>query len=1396
MIITFDEIVTLPSRNDFIGKSSYNIVEFLPIFIQEGYLPEKDGELSFDKYSKHMYKIFMFGILPSGEKVAVVLNNIYPYFNIRTDNPDEIIDECKQQGFKVVKFSTLKAKTTKKYNDECNLLKLEFTSLNERTKAINYFSKYQTFHDDASCYYRVVCRDHQVSWTNWVRLKSFKIVKKHPFINTMVTIETTPADLESIPQAEMFNRNELRYDLSIEANFDIETYDPSSLDVPDPVSPTFDMFKIGVGFVTIDGDVFPKDTEPSDPNYHWYKPKGHLAYYSITTAITADIPNRTIILCKNHTEMIMAFGILWRKMQPDYSPNFNGDNYDWRCIAEVARQTKTLEFLERNMSLLKYDAFRKFENKYFPSVNTPFVVKGIGCGYQFWKKYEFKVTAELKVPAAVLNFPGTCSIDMMLQLRQKYNNPDKYSLHYFLGKLNLADKVDMPYQEMFRLRENDIRLQKLLNLESMKWAHVMEKAEALGIKDEVMENARKMSYVTEYCICDALRCHDLLISTCFIRDKRLLGDYSFTSMDDCIYRANGMKVRNLTFSKAAKRKLESSNKPVKNVETGKYPGAYVFPPEKGIATAKPSPDELREKWKLKDETLSTVKKKIKKYGIWYDDYPKEELKDLPEVFVDWLKLKTKYPVAGLDFASLYPSLIMTYNFSPEMMVHSLDEAIELTKQGKDVYPVRFMFNGREIKGWSVRHTYCQYEKEMTELLKNRTQNYTKIEQIQIESEFGLFPSILKELFDDRVVIKSELKPVTKRKEELELLSTDEFKARQEEYKDVMFKYNYLNSKQKALKVFMNTFYGESGNATSSLRVLALAGGVTTSGRKNIKMVADYVLSVGCHIYYGDTDSIYMSMPRENFTEFDKLYYSGEITKEKYFELLVNKSFQVIKKVNADVNALLEKDNGTKFLNMAFEEFLYPAEFSAKKKYSGIAHIGVFNPIPKELFVKGHDYIKKGASDLLVEIAEDILWKALSISNTKSMLQIVEEKIEEVYTNKSIDFDKFIKTATWKPHKKNVAVATFVERMQQIGIPPIALDRFKYVIVKKYPFKFDVRGRKTELSIGERMEYAHRAKELGLEIDMDYYMSSGICGQLARFIAYHTMFNSKTLREDMDEEEITEEEKKATNLANSYILKKYEKYNEKHVSKGPVLQCLYKKVNNVFHDEFNKILKVGDFWNSDSKAPVVKDKNAKTNAQIAYEENNLIFTNLVSKIEKTASTEASQTCDELIAQWNCKTVDDWIEKITIYKKIKQSRWNIFQSKIPQLLDRLRSMITSLRPLLSKRDIILQKCIDTFGPTFTETTLNNLDMEMSKISKLDNHEIKKFLQAGMLMISFNEMKKLDDINNLCLMIGVHHKLYKVTSYVVDNLTKFVQYKLGNNIIENKHTDDVEEWIDNNL
>lgn len=212
-----------------------------------------------------------------------------------------------------------------------------------------------------------------------------------------------------------------------------------------------------------------------------------------------------------------------------------------------------------------------------------------------------------------------------------------------------------------------------------------------------------------------------------------------------------------------------------------------------------------------------------------------------EKYVDYIKEKAKYginPVTALDYSSLYPSLIMTYNLSPEYLVVDVEKKNDLIKKGFTLHEIDFVYNfedsygnkrSKNIKGWTVRH--------------NENEENTR---------FGLYPKILKELFRQRFEMKKYLEIYQDKKEHMEKEIDKKDLETNTEYQDCLFQLQYCDTKQKALKVYMNCFYGELGNKNSPLFILELAGGITSAGQYNLKKVKKFIEDKKCKTYYGDS----------------------------------------------------------------------------------------------------------------------------------------------------------------------------------------------------------------------------------------------------------------------------------------------------------------------------------------------------------------------------------------------------------------------------------------------------------------------------------------------------------------------------------------------------------------
>ncbi|KAG6947852.1 hypothetical protein JG688_00015367 [Phytophthora aleatoria] len=228
----------------------------------------------------------------------------------------------------------------------------------------------------------------------------------------------------------------------------------------------------------------------------------------------------------------------------------------------------------------------------------------------------------------------------------------------------------------------------------------------------------------------------------------------------------------------------------------------------------------------------------------------------------------------------------------------------------------------------------------------------------------------------------------------------------------------------------------------------------------------------------NTDSLYVSYAPDHYRDFDREYFTGKCDKIEYGTLLVRKTFEQIEIAKHLVNEYLRRDNGTSFLKMAYEEVLYPVAFLSKKKYYGVPHEENVDFYPRKLFLRGLEVVKRGSSEVLKDVVNEVLHTTMDIANTRDIIDVVEDAIKRVF-NTEWPIDAFAKT------KPNV--------------------RFKYVICKYYPWTYDIQGRQTKNTIGACMELVQRVKDEGLEIDLEYYFDNELTGQFARLITFCPVF---------------------------------------------------------------------------------------------------------------------------------------------------------------------------------------------------------------------------------------------------------------------------------------------------
>jgi len=1149
-VISYQEFIhTFPIRYDYLDKKEYANVNqtlndnkkilFLPTYLQETNMQDV-------KYSKAKYKIILNGIFEDGRKANVILDGIEPYFEVRIpDTVDGVIKVRSNNSTKYVsqaqyikqlrqtlntektqpvKTSIIKGKPFKYYQQNLSLfLRFYYLKVYNRKEAIILARQqgYETAHDDLNNYYAVVCRDYLTSFSSWVYLCNYQ----ERVVNCLKSENHISTYRVSINNFKAYNgklTTKMLKDKTLSMTWDIETWSESG-DTPLPEYANHKMFCIGTTF-------------------QWVNQQNPFLRVVLVDYPSDPIKNALTVVCGNEANIIRAFAYLFEKMRPEFIIGFNDSDYDWKWLIKRACKTKGLLLFVAQ----KLDIFVPY-HQYQEDV----ILK-----YKF-NKERVKIDASTYAESYALKMSGYIPIDARIVFRRLYPTAESSSLKWFLAKNKLGGKEDMPYQTMFKIyaKMNNLRHSAV---------NIFDEGKDIDFKfdnppSEYAIIKQQLAQVNNYCIVDALRCHELLKIRSVIMDHREVANVSYTRLFDAFYRANGMKVRNLTIAIGQDEKLpfniRFTNIPNDFISSGKYPGAYVFPPKKGLQISKLSIRERIRKAKLTQnskrkamlEWLDTTEEEIQRFYKYIREnsptqIPTPTQNQFPQKFIDFLSEPIGRPITGLDFSSLYPSLIRCYNFSPEYCILNKKFARKVHESGQKLTRVEFEYNGRIRKAWFVWHN-------------------NKMDPNDADFQFGVYPYILNRLFNKRKGIKKEMKVYAMQKEQMETQDNEYLQQHSDEYEDICFQYNYLNSKQLALKVFMNTFYGEAGNKRSPFFVVEVAGGITSYGQRNIKMAQAFVEERDHVVYYGDTDSIYVAIAEKYFEEIDKLYYTEEIDKLTYWTKMVEITFKEIKPLNDGVNKMFFLDNQTRFLVMMFEESLYPSNFTGKKKYFGIPHEHVPNFNPKFLFVRGFDSKKRGVSNLLKKIFNELMRTAcVDRENLYTMLELVLNKIDDIYTARDWQLEDFIQSDVFRPNKNNVKVHTFVKRMAEEGIEIPSNERFQYVIVKKYPYKYDHRGRKIPLQIGDKMELVDKVKDQALPVDLDHYMKGSVNGQLARLLVYHEMFHVEPQDDSAESVKLADEKiyKNSVKFVSEYASQYYSSYN----TFGKVYQKVFRTANKL------------------------------------------------------------------------------------------------------------------------------------------------------------------------------------------------------------------------------------------
>ncbi|MEM2204715.1 MAG: DNA-directed DNA polymerase [Candidatus Hadarchaeales archaeon] len=295
---------------------------------------------------------------------------------------------------------------------------------------------------------------------------------------------------------------------------------------------------------------------------------------------------------------------------------------------------------------------------------------------------------------------------------------------------------------------------------------------------------------------------------------------------------------------------------------------------------------------------------------------------------------------------------------------------------------------------------------------------------------GFVPSILERLIERRAELKKELKRL---------------KPGTPEYLE-------LDSRQMALKIVSNSFYGMFGYAGARWYSKECAESITSLGRHYIHQTIARAEREGMEVVYADTDGLYCKMGEKS---------RGEI-------------LRFLEEVNRELPGVME---------LELEGFYPRGVFITKKRYALIDEEG-------RLIVKGLEFVRRDWAAVAKRTQQEVLDAILREGSPKKAAEVIKRVVRELQQGRVDLQDLVIYTQLKMPIESYRAIGPHVvaaKKLRQKGYPVEPGAMIAYVEVKG-PGSISDRATPVEDFDPERMEY-----------DANYYIEHQVLPAVMRIM---------------------------------------------------------------------------------------------------------------------------------------------------------------------------------------------------------------------------------------------------------------------------------------------------------
>ena len=510
------------------------------------------------------------------------------------------------------------------------------------------------------------------------------------------------------------------------------------------------------------------------------------------------------------------------------------------------------------------------------------------------------------------------------------------------------------------------------------------------------------------------------------------------------------------------------------------------------------------------------------------------------------------PVACVDYSSLYPSSMISQNYSHDSKVWTKEYDLDgnLIKETGDVDGSgNYIYDN--LPGYeyiNIEFDTFKYKRKTPTSRAEKVKSGIKVcRWAQLpNNEKSIMPAILEELLRARKATKKLMK----------------------NEKDP-FMENILDKRQLGYKVTANSLYGQCGAKTSTFYEKDVAASTTATGRMMITYARRMIEEVYGNLTYETKENGKVITNAEYvYGDTDSVFFTFNLKDAETNELIKGqKALEITIEIAQDVADLC-----TSFLKppmgLEYEKTLMPFILLSKKRYVGMLY--EFNPNKGKMKFMGLSLKRRDSCDYLKDTYGGILNILMYDNDVEKAIEFLNQSLNELISG-NVHMDKLAITRALRSDYKNpnqIAHKVLSNRIgeRDPGNKPKPGDRIKYVFIN---------NDKPKALLGDRVETPEFIIENKLQIDYTYYITNQLMKPLQQLfgLALEQIWFNRGKKQAIKEykKELDKMEKESKDDYELYM-KKREKY-----CSAKIKTILFDKILNKINLDKNKLQKISNFF---------------------------------------------------------------------------------------------------------------------------------------------------------------------------------------------------------------------------